>query len=167
MLKKSLNTGGKKLAIESRMLDSISETISLAEMSEQDIRDAKKLPTFRDMIRELKIDDFAYTSIQRMGSHMVHGTWADLVFHYLERRENQFVPRDHEIEMEDVQFIFPPTLVVNAISAFLNYISSESATGSGRTYTNRFLTHLEHVLHELERIRDTAWHSDFVQEKPP
>lgn len=151
--------GGDTLVIETRMLRSINECISLSGLSEQEVNDAKKLPDFAAMFRDLDFEDLFYTAIQRMGSHAVHGTWSDLVFNYLRHEDGQdFYPRDHEIDTQDVQFIVVAWLVLAAISSFLDYVAADPSE------VKDFISVLEDIKEKLIEIQDLAWTSDFGKE---
>ena len=146
---------GSVLVIEQRMLDSIQNCLNLSGLSEEDVNNAQNLHDFASMCKDLKYGDVLYTSIQRMGSHAVHGTWSDLVFNYLKYDEERFYPRDHEINTQDAQYIIVIHLVIDAIEAFLRYAILDVPERS----------EIIDVLHEAdEKIREIqhlAWASDF------
>jgi hypothetical protein len=116
--KNILSRNGSILVIEKRMLESIQNCLNLSGLSEKDVKDAKKLPDFAKMCKDLKLHDSVYTAIQRMGSHAVHGTWSELVFNYIQHEDGQiFYPRDHEIETQDGQFVAIIRLVLGAMES--------------------------------------------------
>ena len=149
------NRDGDILAIEQRMLDSIKNCINLSGLSEQDVKIAKKFPDFATICNDLKLVDVFYTSIQRMGSHAVHGTWSDLVFNYLEQENQWFYPRDHEIDTKDAQYIIIIHLVIDAMEAFLRYVISDVPE------RNEIITTLHEVHEKMIEIQDLACYSDF------
>ena len=146
---------GDVLVIESRMLESIRDTISKAALTEQDVIDSKKLPDLYAMCRDIQLSDLVYTSLQRMGSHAVHGTWSELVLNYLRSDDGRLVPRDHEIETQDSQFIIISQLVLVAISSFLTYMALDAKD------VEELLSLIEHVEEALADIYQFAWKSDF------
>ena len=151
------NRNGEILVIEERMLSSIQECISLSGLSEQEVHDAKRLPDFASICRDLSIDELFYTIIQKMGSHAVHGTWSDLVFNYLGHEENQgFYQRDHDVETQDVQFIAVSRLVLAALGAFLNFVTPDPADVADLIST------LGSINQKLIEIQGLAWASEFV-----
>ncbi len=138
------------------MLRSIQNCITLSGLSEQEVNDAKKLPDFATMCRDLDLGGLFYTASQRMGSHAVHGTWSDLVFNYLSHEDDQgFRPRDHEVDTQDVQYISVSRLVLAAIASFLNYIAAKPSE------VKDFISVLEGIEKKIVEIQDLAWPSDF------
>jgi hypothetical protein len=152
------NRGGKVLVLETRMLRSIHDCVTLSGLSEQEINDAKRLPDFAAMCRDLDLGELFYTAIQRMGSHAVHGTWSDLTFNYVHYEDGQgFYPRDHEIETQDVQYVIVSRLVLIAVASFLNYVTTNSSVVEG------FISILEDTEKELAELEDLAWASDLEE----
>lgn len=148
--------GGDALVIETRMLRSIQNCITLSGLSEQEVNDAKKLPDLAAMCRDLDLDDLFYTAIQRMGSHSVHGTWSDLIFNYLRHEDGQgFRPRDHDVDTQDVQYVIVPRLVLAAIAGFLNHVAAKPSE------VKDFISVLEGIEKKIVEIQDLAWPSDF------
>lgn len=80
--------GGEVLVIEERMLRSIERVASRAGTSVKQAAEAKQLPDFASMCRDLEYPGLLYVTIQRIGSHAVHGSWSDLLFHYIEQQED-------------------------------------------------------------------------------
>ena len=155
-IKKNIsNRNGSILVIEKRMLESIQNCLKLSELSEQEVKDAKKLPDFAQMCKDLKLYDNFYTAIQRMGSHAVHGTWSELVFNYLKHEDGHFFPRDHEIETQDGQFVTIIRLVLGAMEAFLRYAISDVPDRSEIINT---INNVDEKIMEIQRL---AWDSDF------
>lgn len=76
--------GGTVLKIEARMLRSLRRNLELAGYSEADypsLRRGVNLASKMDAIGERR---FIYTVIGKLGSHAVHGTWANLLQVYLD-----------------------------------------------------------------------------------
>ena len=151
------NRHGSILVIEQRMLDSIQNCINLSGLSEQDVKNAKKLPDFAQMCKDVEFNEVVYTTIQRMGSHAVHGTWSELVFNYLryDEGDQRFYPRDHEIETQDGQFIIIIRLVLGAMESFLRHVISDVSERS------EIITTLNEVDEKIIEIQHLAWVSDF------
>jgi len=150
------NRNGSILVIEQRMLDSVQNCINLSGLSEQDVSNAKKLPDFANMCKDLEFNDVLYTAIQRMGSHAVHGTWSELVFNYLQYEDDQrFYPRDHEIDTQDAQYIVVIHLVLGAMEYFLRHVISDVPERS------EIIATLNEVDGKIIEIQQLAWDSDF------
>lgn len=149
------NRSGNTLVIEQRMLDSIQNCINLSGLSEQDVNKAKKLPDLASMCNDLEYGDVLYTSIQRMGSHAVHGTWSELVFHYIKYEDERFYPRDHEIDTQDAQYIVIIHLVLGAIESFLKYVISDVLERS------EIIATIHEVDQKITELQHLAWASDF------
>jgi hypothetical protein len=138
------------------MLDSIQNCINLSGLSEQDVKNAKKLHDFAQMCKDLEFNDGVYIAIQRMGSHAMHGTWSELVFNYLQHEGGQrFYPRDHEIETQDGQYIIIIRLVLGAMESFLRHVISDVSERS------EIITTLNEVDEKIIEIQNLAWASDF------
>lgn len=150
------NRGGDPLVIESRMLDSIRHCIERGGICESDVRNAKKLPDFASMCRILGFDEQFYLVIQRIGSHAVHGTWSDLLFNYLRFEDGTgFHPRDHDVETQDVQYLFICKLALDACKSFLHHVCQDTSDTTG------FISLAEGVQAALVKIQGQAWGPDF------
>lgn len=118
--------GGHTLEIEKRMLSSIARHIQSSGLSEAEIASAKRLPDLAAMIDGLGHDRLMYIVGQRIGSHHVHGTWPSLRMHYLEdNEEGMLVPRDHNCSTHVNQYVFVPTVVLNAMKSFTRFIFTD------------------------------------------
>lgn len=114
--------GGSILAIEKRMLTSISNFVSCSGLTEPEIESAKKLPDLAAMIDVIGQDRLLYLVGQKIGSHHVHGTWPSLWLHYLNEQDGMLGPRDHDCPTHINQYVFVPLLVLQAADAFVNFI---------------------------------------------
>jgi len=124
IIQKNVSERGHTVRIEQRMLDSIERCISTSGLTEQSIRQTKKLPDLASMLRDISFDRTLYVAAQRMGSHHVHGTWPSLLFHYLEEVKSDsqdFVPSGHDSSTHINQFIFVSTMVLLASRAHVQY----------------------------------------------
>ncbi len=112
---------GKVLRIETRMQESIDRCFKEARLSEEEVRTAKRLPDLKAMCDALGYPDELYVGIQRIGSHAVHGTWPDLLFHYVKPDESGwFEVRDNIESRSHSNFFFTPSLlVVDALRRYL------------------------------------------------
>jgi len=153
------NRGGDTLVIETKMLHSIDTCLNLSGLTQQKVFSAKKLPDFATMCRDLSYGDMVYTAIYRMGSHAVHGTWSDLIFHYLRHEDDQgFSLKDLEEDTQDIQYIYMSWLVLKAMGAFLNYVAENPSE------MNAFFSVLDGIEQELAEIQNFVLASDFDKE---
>ena len=117
--------GGTILAIEKRMLTSISNYVSCSGLTEPQIESAKKLPDMAAMIDVIGRDRLLYVVGQKIGSHHVHGTWPSLWLHYLDEQDGMLGPRDHDCPTHVNQYVFVPLLVLQAVDAFVRFICTD------------------------------------------
>lgn len=108
--------------IEARMLGNIELMIERAGLTEAAVRNAKPLPDLASRYRALELPDTSYNVEQRLGSHAVHGTWPDLLFHYLEFEDNEFVLRDGNVLPEDMELASGALQVLEALSRFASTV---------------------------------------------
>ena len=116
---------GEEFPIEKRMLKSISNSIAASQISEDEIRDARKLPDIASMLETVGLDRITYVVSQRIGSHHVHGTWPSLLVHYLEKskkQENYFSPRGHDCTTHINQYMYIPLGVMRALLTYVQFI---------------------------------------------
>jgi hypothetical protein len=132
------NRGGAIHVIEKRMLHVIGEFCALAQMTEEEVRATKPLPDFASMLRSLGHDELSYTVLQRLGSHAVHGTWPDLLSHYLEVENGIFTLSDNTIAPEGPEFVASSTLVLEAVGSFATYVLRD----------DEFVSEMVHMVHE-------------------
>ena len=121
--------GGSELPIETRMLRSIGNHIAAAEMTEGEVKLAKKLPNLASMMGELGIGRLFYIVFHKIGSHHIHGTWPSLLTHYLEEDDKgkpfEFAPRGHDCDMDINQFAVIPLIVLGAMRAYVQHTFEE------------------------------------------
>lgn len=117
--------GGAILVIEKRMLAAVAELCSLGGLTPDEVRAAKKLPSLEAMLRTLGHDELSYVVVQRLGSHAVHGTWPDLLSHYLTVEDGEFVLTDNTIRTEGTELVASATLVLEAVSTFASTVLKE------------------------------------------
>jgi len=66
-----------------------------------------------------------YVINQKIGSHSTHGTWTNLMKYYLEFEDNEFHLRDHNVEVQSIQFISSSLHVLNAVIAYIKYVIAD------------------------------------------
>ena len=133
---------GKVLVIEERMIKSIDRCVNLSGLQKDKILQIQRLPNMATRFNDIGFGSLAYTSIQRMGSHHVHGTWSSLLFHYLEEENGKLLPKDHPISTNVIQFINIPLVILDALENFINFIIIEEDIA-------------EPYLYELNKVRKT------------
>ena len=87
-------SGGAQLTIELNMLSSIIDTCELSGVAVEEInpKPGNWGGTFRDKLTVLGYDWPAYTILERIPSHAVHGDWVDLIKNHLQRKDDGFEP---------------------------------------------------------------------------
>jgi hypothetical protein len=102
--------GGDVWPIEQRMLSSIDRVCRLTGVKIEDVD--RKYGDWAGGLRERAkaVGDEALYSTQRIASHAVHGTWADLVLHHLEEKDGGYVP-DPSWSDVDARLMLPVCLV--------------------------------------------------------
>lgn len=158
--KKSINTkitnrSGEKLIIEERMLASIDRYIASAELSEDQIASAKRLPDLAAMINTIGHDRLLHIVGQKIGSHHIHGTWPSLWLHYLEEEKGILVPRDHDCPTHINQYVFIPLVVIEAMKAFVRFVFPDSGD------VQALLELIESVTEEIQELNREVIGDDF------
>lgn len=147
IVKNIAGRNGVCLVIEERMLRSIDEKLKSSQLSTKEIEDAKQFPDLASIISKVDLDENAYTAIQRMGSHAIHGTWTDLNVCYLKKNpEGYFTLRDHDMQMHHNQYVAVSFLVLDAMRQFLEALAVEQC------YICDLLSVLDEVRGEIYRI---------------
>jgi Family of unknown function (DUF5677) len=85
---------GELLPVEARMLASIERLckVSGVKIEEVNRKHVEWGGTMRDRLKALGIEKL-YAAVQRIPSHAIHGTWADLALHHLEVKSGGFSAR--------------------------------------------------------------------------
>ena len=147
---------GVSLAIEERMLESVNRCIRDSGLTKLDIANTKKMPDMASMISATGKSRLMYTVGQRIGSHHVHGTWVSLKMHYLQEDENGVLgPRDHDCPTHVNQYVYIPVVVLDAMSAFVEYVFPQ---GDGR---DGMLRLFESTENEIFKINQEVIGDDF------
>lgn len=126
-INKNINErNGEVQVIEQRMISSINDVVIKSGLSIEDIRACKKLPTLSDMLKDINKEKYrlSYIVDQKMGSHSTHGTWTNLIKYYLVFENDEYKLRDHNVEIQQIQFI-SSLHVINALIAFVNYVFTD------------------------------------------
>ncbi len=123
--------GGEELPIEKRMRESINKHIATAQITEEQIREAKKVPDVASLLTSLGFPRLVYVALYRMGSHHVHGTWPSLLFHYLDESDvlDVFEPRGNNASTRANEYVAVSLIIIKALDAYA------SRTLDAQTYT--------------------------------
>jgi hypothetical protein len=115
--------GGAQWPIEARMLAFVEKLLLLAGLTPFDVKSAGRLPTFRTMATEVGLGELAYVFLHRLGSQSVHGTWSDLVDHYLltTTSPSSFSVRDNDVRPQVPLFVLPALQVNQFVYAYARY----------------------------------------------
>ena len=114
---------GEQLAIESGMLKSILEKCEWSGVTIDEINPKAGSwgGSFENRVRALGFDESAYSIMQGIPSHAIHGTWMDLLNNHLLRKEDGFEPNfDHT--QTDGELLMPVALF--AAEAAKQYLGS-------------------------------------------
>ena len=150
------NEGQNRLVIEDRMLQSIDKKLRDSGLSEQQVEAASRLPDLASIMKVIELDSGAYTAIQRMGSHAVHGTWTDLCVCYLQyKNDGTFELRDHGIQSHHNQYVVISLLVLKALREFILSMTKDIS------YVNDILVRIGNIEKEIHAIDRLDYGSDF------
>jgi hypothetical protein len=125
-VQKNIQARGETWPVEDRMLKSIQRICRLSGLSIDEVR--VKYGDWGGGLRErLKAIGFedGYVSLQRIPSHSVHGSWVDLLFHYLKDSDDGFIPRTDRQEVDPRLWLPTCVIVANALSQYLETYFSE------------------------------------------
>lgn len=108
---------GHPLPVETRMLASIERlcAVSGAKIEEVPRKHAEWGGGMRKRIEALGLDG-TYAMVQRIPSHAIHGTWADLAMHHLRKQDSGFSPKFEESPV-DSRLLAPICIFVLAAAA--------------------------------------------------
>jgi hypothetical protein len=108
------------------MLNSIQTTYDSIGYSEDISKNNKQYPTFENICNDIFGNDSAYICVQRMGSHAIHGTWADLYSSYLNYDNNKFSLKDNiSSKPQENNFTLNNLLILEAIIDYTKYYLNE------------------------------------------
>ena len=114
--------GGEQLAIEQSMLNSIKDTCEQSGLTVEEINPNAGSwgGSFRDRLTTLGYDWPAYTALERIPSHAIHGDWVDLVKNHLLFKVDGFEPNYDHLKT-DGELLSPVGIfVVEAVRDYLN-----------------------------------------------
>ncbi len=150
------NRHGLILPIEERILHSIDNCIAAAGLSEVEIQNAKKMPNMREIIRKIGASELEYSVLQKMGSHSIHGSWTDLLTHYLEKENGNFQLRDANCPTNYNYLAVSPLIVIRAIAAYLSFLVKDDEYLED---CNSVLKSVDELIREVLSLHSNALHS--------
>lgn len=154
--------GGVRLPIEDRMLASIQRHADAAKMHPSDVDTVRRQPKFFEMCTAVGHGERFYVAVQRIGSHAIHGTSADLLFHYIEQDENGcFATKANTESTPSHNQLAMPALVV--AEALMGYARHVLAPGGLLALIERRCNGLRDALIEFEHELEP----DSVEPLPP
>jgi Family of unknown function (DUF5677) len=131
----------KTLPVESRLLKSIENRQRATGLSDKALESIKALPNLKVMLGDvhkavynnssLNVTDRTYLMGQTMGSHAVHGSWANLVANFLnETDEFVFTANGEIIETELSQFADISLCILEACISFILWRFNDHSAAS-------------------------------------
>ena len=121
LIERNIEARGSELPIEARMLKSIARVFRLSGVA--DIAELARIPKrkdYRKILEAIGLHD-AYPMLQGVPSHMVHGTWVDVVLHHVEESETGFRAKPEPLR-SDARLLLPTCIIV--LHAVRSYIES-------------------------------------------
>lgn len=106
---------GERLVIEESMLRSILDKCKSSGVAIEEINSKAGSwgGSFKNRVEALEFGEWAYTVLQGIPSHAVHGTWMDLLSNHLLREEEGFEPNFDHLQT-DGELLMPVSLLVMA-----------------------------------------------------
>lgn len=124
-IQENISIRGHELPIETRMLRSINNLFTISGIN--DLTELNNIPrwkSYKTILTELNLEG-SYASLQRIPSHLVHGTWPDLAMHHLEIIENGFEPNLDSIT-PDSRLLCPiNSMVLLSVKAYIEKYFSD------------------------------------------
>ena len=138
---------GKRLAIEESMLNSILDKCQSSGVTVDEINPKAGSwgGSLQDRVKALGFEGKAYTVLQGIPSHAVHGTWMDLLNNHLLRREDGFEPNLDHLQTDGELLMPVAFLVADATREYLNKYF-------GRQYAELLYDRLESIQERLTKI---------------
>lgn len=124
--------GGKILPIEERMLESVDRMCKTSGVKIEDVpaRGGDWGGNMRQKLEALGLADHAYVSLQRFGSHAVHGTWVDILVHHLTEHPGssgpEFKPRCDFSEIDERLLGPIAAYVLEAAEVYLHHFCGDA-----------------------------------------
>lgn len=146
--------GGEILKLDKIVLESIDNCIRSSKLSESKVRDARKFPNLYDICKDLDFSNFFYITIQRMGSHPIHGTWTDLINNYIEIDESgNYLLRDLNVPPSKNHYLVTCYLILHTLEVFIEKISTDKEPNK---LFFRLFSEIREQLHEIEKLSDSG-----------
>lgn len=118
-IQENISERGHELPIETRMLRSINNLFKISGISDlTELDNVPRWKSYKAILRELDLES-AYVALQRIPSHLVHGTWPDLAMHHLGAVEGGFEPNLDSIT-PDSRLLCPTiNIVLLSVKAYI------------------------------------------------
>lgn len=158
---------GLILPVETRMLASIERLCRISGIKIEAVN-RKHMEwggSMRERLKALGIEK-SYASVQRIPSHAIHGTWADLVLHHLEERSGGFVARLDESTV-DTRLLAPICLFI--LAAAKDYYEKFLAASPESKPLNARMDDLIDRLDRVNLAHEEWYHRNkkVAEDKPP
>jgi hypothetical protein len=144
-IQNNIKARGHKIAIEDRMLKSIQRSLKTARLSDSSIKKTRRLPSLQSLMLQIGMSDLSYVVIQRMGSHMVHGTWTALLAHNIEVEDGVLKLNPDFNSPHPNGLVFSSLFVLEALLAFTRFVIRNSdqpaALRALEEYKSKLLSH--------------------------
>lgn len=113
---------GNELPIETRMKSSIKKCCEDVGLTEENVKSSKKIPNLYQRMPQSDSKETNYSAQQRMGSHAVHGTWANLQRYYLDHDGQKWTiwPHPHSPDFRRVGATV--LSVLDTLESFCSYV---------------------------------------------
>ncbi|MCK4415400.1 MAG: hypothetical protein KAY32_17835 [Candidatus Eisenbacteria sp.] len=149
---------GIRFPIEERLLRQIDEVAESTQLSGNALANPRRLPSFAQRCRDLRLPEEVYCVGYRLGSAAVHGSWVDLLEHYLVREESgDSSVKGTKNRPDETQFVATTKLVLGALAAFIQYMTDDKAA------MGIVLRRLRLILDAVNEIMKRSWGGDFLQ----
>lgn len=140
---------GEELPIETRMLKSINRVVTLSgkQITDIPVRTADWGGNFREKLKAIG-KEHRYVYYQRIPSHMVHGSWVDLLFNHLEAKDGLFFPKP-EWKMNDARQLTSYSKLI--LEVVMLYLKTHFGQNSN---LKPFITRVEDLGNRTNRIEE-------------
>lgn len=118
-VQKNIAKRGKALAIETRIINSVSRVFRSSGITKIDeLERIPKRKNYIEFLRALGMEE-NYPMLQGVPSHSIHGNWVDLLLHHLEERDGAFLPKPDSV-VPDTRLLCPINMLI--LTAVRSYI---------------------------------------------
>ena len=123
--------GGKQLAIEESMLKSILDKCESSGVTIEDInlRAGSWRGSLKSRLSVLGFDEDAYTALQRIPSHAIHGTWIDLLSNHLAKHDDGYEPNFGHLQTDGELLMPVGCFAIDAAMEYLDKFFGRNAAG--------------------------------------